>query len=276
MKLITKLFFLYCLLGQIAAYTSDNISCWKTGFQAGLAPTTWSKRGQLTAISCNATSVLSLQNAVIPLFDMPQFNKLFHVPWLIGGYLYHVVDDETEFFVQSDYKRASAHTFTIPALTIPQIDTLSFSIVPQNHYQTIDLFFGLQRNYACTCYDFLLWYGAKVGLVHRKKVDAVFITESLTVPFENQTAAQELITKSTSPAIGLLFALEGCVCNDLSWNLRFEFVASCGPHLNQNISFDFATQSVLINPLLAPNNFIFNGITTEFYFPISFGFKYAL
>lgn len=275
MKAILKLLILSCLFGQITASDlCDNR--WSIGLQGGLAPTVWINRGEFTAISCNATSVLDLPNAVIPLFNMPQYDKLFRVPWIIGGLLYYEFDNELEFFIQSDYRRASAHTFTIPALTIPQIDTLSFSIVPQNHYQTIDLFFGLQSNYTCTCYDLLVWYGAKVGFVHRKKIDAVFITESLTVPFENKTASQKFIKKSTNPAIGLLLALEGCICDDFSWNLRFELVASCGPHLTDNISFDFATESVLINPLLAPNSFIFNGISTELYFPISFGFKYAL
>ena len=97
------------------------------------------------------------------------------------------------------------------------------------------------------------WFmGAKVGLLHRAHVDTRFITNSLTVPFENETAERRLIEKSTSPAVGTLLRIDGCFNNCFSWCLQFEMIAACGPR------------------------FINEGVQTEFYFPITFGFKYLL
>lgn len=254
----------------------DSCNRWSWNIQAGVAPTVWVNRGEFTAVSCNATEVLSLPNAVIPLFKFPQFNHLFHVPWIIGTYISYETNCGLDLFVQLDYRRAKSRTFVIPNLVIPGIDTLSFAIAPQDHYQAIDAFVGLYNQGLLECVDASWFYGGKVGLVHRSKIDSTFITNSLTVPFENETETRRLFQKNTMPAVGGLLGLTGCLCDQFSWCFQIEIVAACGPHITQNIPFDFGTESVLINPLLAPNSFINNGIQTEIYFPITFGFKYLL
>jgi hypothetical protein len=273
MKYVVRYLIPLCTMFGLQAYDCNR---WSWDIQAGVAPTVWINRGEFTAVSCNATQVLSLPNAVIPLFNFPQFNHLFHVPWIIETYFSYATDSGLDLFVQFDYRRAKSRTFVIPNLVIPGIDTLSFAIAPRDHYQAIDAFVGLYKQCLLECLDMFWFYGAKVGIVHRSKIDSTFITNSLTVPFENETATRMLIQKNTVPAVGGSLGLTGCICGNFLWRFQIEMVAACGPHITQNIPFDFGTESVLINPLLAPNGFINNGIQTEIYFPVTFGFKYLL
>ncbi|GMU19037.1 MAG: hypothetical protein AMXMBFR12_02290 [Candidatus Babeliales bacterium] len=274
MKFVRSLIFSFVFIS--GAQSCDFCNQWSWNVQVGLAPTVWTNRQSFTAISCNAVSVLDLPNAIVPLFTFPQFNQLFHVPWIVGTFLSYEFDWGLNLFVQVDYRQAKERIFTIPNLVIPQIDTLSFSIAPQDSYRTVDCFVGLYYGAPFSCMNGNWFMGAKVGLLHRTQVDTRFITNSLTVPFENETAMRRLIEKSTSPAVGTLLGIDGCFNNCFSWCLQFEMVAVCGPRVNRAILFDFATESVFINPLLAPNGFINEGIQTEFYFPITFGFKYLL
>ncbi|CAN5185036.1 hypothetical protein BH09DEP1_BH09DEP1_3050 [soil metagenome] len=256
------------------SYAQESCNNWNWNIQAGVAPTVWIDRSDFTAVSCNATSVLSLPNVLIPLFKFPQFNHLFHAPWIVGISISHESECGLDLFAQFDYRRAKERTFTIPNLIIPNIDTISFAIVPQESYQALDAFLGLQYHYALSCINAAGFCGAKVGLIHRFKMDATFITNSITVPFENETMGQRLFQKNTVPAVGAVWGLSGCISEQLSWCLQVELVAGCGPRVNTNIPFEFAIESVLINPLLAPNNFLNEGIQTEIYFPLTFGFKY--
>lgn len=265
-----------CSLLVVSEQSLGFCDRWNWNIQLGLAPTVWINREDFTAVSCNATSVLDLPNAVIPLFKFPQFNQLFHVPWIIGTYFTYETDCGLHLFAQFDYRRAKGRNFTIPRLVIPDIDTIVFSIIPQDHYQAIDVFAGIQYEYPLQCIDASGFLGGKVGLVHRASVDTTFVTNSLTVPFENETESRRLLQRNTVPAVGAMVGVSGYIGDCFLWCLQIELVAACGPHINKNIFFDFATESVFINPLLAPNNFINNGVQTEIYFPITFGFKYLL
>lgn len=272
------------LLGNIYAW-HESYDCAHTfdwcntalELRVGVAPTIWMERGDFSAVSCNATTLLQLPDAFIPLFKMPRFHSLFRVPWFIGGHFGYYLCDDQEVYAELNYQQARARTFTLNNLIIPEVDTIRFSLAPQNSYRSVQMYVGARTYWQdCWCDDLDFFAGFKFGLLHHHKVNFIFTTSSLIVPPPTPFVSSSLVlfNSSTVPSGGLHVGLQYNVgCN---WTVRFtgEIVATCGPKTNKNIPFDFATQSVFINPLLAPNSFTLDAIGTELFFPITIGVNY--
>ncbi len=245
--------------------------------RAGAAPIFWAQRENFAAISCNATSVLQLPSVYVPLFTMPQFHKLFSVPWYLGlhgGYSFY---ENQEVYAELNYRQSHARTLTLNQLVVPNIDTISFAMMPKNNYHIVDAYIGM-RSYWRLCWrdDIELFLGGKLGFAHHSKINFTFTTASVIVPPPTLFVSTNLplFFSNTVPAIGANIGLVYEVGCDFSIVLTGELVANCGPDSNANIPFDFLTQSIFINPVLAPNNFIVGPIGTEIAIPITIGLKY--
>jgi hypothetical protein len=269
---------LFCSL--ISQYCSGFDLCCQdmnVEVRAGVAPTFWTQRENFAAISCNAVSILQLPSVYVPLFNMPKFNKLFSVPWYLGLHVGYALCEDQEIYAELNYRQSHARTFTLNSLAIPNIDTISFSITPKNNYKIVDAYIGM-RNYwrSCWCDAIELFLGAKVGFVHHSKVNFTFTTASLIVPPPAPfvSSVLPLFFSNTVVAIGANIGLAYEIGCDFSLVLTGELVANCGPRANSNIPFDFLTQSIFINPVLAPNSFIIGPIGTEIAIPLTIGLKY--
>jgi hypothetical protein len=255
-----------------------DVCCDDISFEvrAGVAPTFWFDRQNFTAVSCNATSILQLPSAIIPLFKMPNFHKLFRVPWYIGLHVAFALCDDQEIYAELNYRQSHGRTFAINSLVIPNIDTIRFAMTPQNNYRIVDAYVGARYYWrTCWCEDIQAFFGAKVGFAHHSKVNFTFTTASLVIPPPAPFTSTNLplFFRNTIPAIGINGGLT-YEYNCISFVLTVEMIVCCGPRSNQNIPFDFLTQSIFINPILAPNNFIVGAIGTEIAIPITIGFKY--
>jgi hypothetical protein len=243
--------------------------------RGGIAPTAWINRDNFSAISINATSILLLPSAFVPLFQMPSFSKLFGLPWFIGIHIGSMMAPDQEIYAEINYRQAHKRIFTLNNLVIPNIDTIFFSLMPKNNYRVLSAFVGARKYWQfCSQQSVNAFFGGKIGLTHHAKTDFTFTTYSLAVPAPYTSDTLVLFRKNTGFAGGFNAGFEfdfGC---DLRIVFTAEMVAACGPNGNENIPFDYPTQSVVINPFLAPNSFIVGSIGTELFFPITIGCKY--
>jgi hypothetical protein len=184
--------------------------------------------------------------------------------------------EDQEIYAELNYRQSHARTFTLNSLVIPNVDTISFAIKPQNNYRIVDAYFGARYYWrTCWCDDIQLFLGTKIGFVHHSKVNFIFTTASLVVPPPTPfiSSSLPLFFSNNVPAIGINGGIVyDCEC--ISFVLTAELIGCCGPKSNPNIPFDFLRQSIFINPILAPNSFIVGLIGTEIAIPITVGLKY--
>lgn len=246
----------------------------------GIAPILWTQRGNFSAISCTASSLIGTPTAIITLFELPQFHHLFRIPWIVGGKIGYSLDECHECYFELNYHQAHGKQFVAAnggngVIVLPNlIDTITFTLA-MKQYAAIDWYIGA-RYFGdwCWCDRLTYFVGGKVGMLHHKKVNFTFTTNSTIVPnptgpFVSSEIPFFLISNAISG--GVNFGLSkniGC-CVDLV--ITGEVVATCAPKTNALIPFDLCTTGIAINPNLAPNAFRNASLGTEFFFPITIG-----
>lgn len=241
----------------------------------GVAPTVWRNRGDFSAVSCFAASVEPINQNVIPLFTLPKFNKLFHLPWIVGGQIGYAISDCSEIYVELNYRQASRKTFVLNNIAIPN-DTINVALNLTNKFRAIDAYVGARAywgRYWCDRVAFFL--GAKFGIVHHKSMDFNYILTPQSVPAQLALVSisdTSFTTRNTSPAGGANIGFDwsyGC-----GWSIVFmaEIVATCAPKSNAIIPLANTCTQL---PSLLPNAFLLGGNGTELFFPITLGLKYS-
>lgn len=258
-----------------------DCSCFLVQVQAGIAPVVWTRRGNFTAVSPNASLGCSSSTVgpFVPLFEMPQFNKLFKLPWTVGGLVGYWLDDCNEIYIEGNYRQASAkNSFTIA----PFISLSLFTLQPQFVFSTIskyafyDFYVGARHYFdLCWC-DSTFFIGGQVGVVHHKAVNFDLTTSSLTNTCAPafSTGLLTLFNKHTGVAAGGNFGFMFCVCDCVSVILTAEIIATCGPNGTPNIVPFVGCDADVVLPELRPTNFIIGGAGTELFFPITLGLIY--
>ena len=274
-----KAFLLIIFFSYPALIAYPEGDCFFIEGHAGIAPTVWTNRAQFTAISCTASTIVGLASPVVDLFKMPQFNNLFKLSWIVGGKVGYNIQECDQIFLEANYRRAGHKRFNVTnngiSLDIPSLDNVTFLLAMNNDFRAIDAYVGIRHYFAtCWCVDYFI--GAKAGLVYHQKVDFIFSTNSLSVPFPNGPFVSSVLpffNSSTSFAGGLMGGFHfdmGCNMNIV---ITAELVATCSPP-GAIIPFDVCTTTIEINPVIAPNNFIIGSLGTELFFPITIGFLY--
>jgi hypothetical protein len=258
-----------------------DLSCFDIQIQAGVAPVIWHKRENFSVVSCNAALGCpgSAQTAVVPLFKMPKFNKLFRVPWTIGGLFGYWISDCDEVYIEGNYRQAKAksNNFTIAPIIALPLFTLQPQFVFSNltKYKFYDFFVGLRHYFdLCWC-NSSFFIGGQIGLVHHKDINFKLTVSSITNPCNPPftTGCMRLFEKNTRVAGGANIGFDWDFCNCFSIVLTAEFIATCGPHGAQNLAFPSCTADIIL-PELRPDAFFVGSIENEFYFPVTLGFKY--
>lgn len=245
---------------------------------AGIAPTVWTDRSPFYAISNNAVTTFGAASNVVPLFNMPKFNHLFKLPWIVGGHLGYAIFDTTEIYGEFNYRQARQKTLDFCAIVLPsKIDTIAFTVSPCNKYQVFDGYLGV-RYYGDLCFSDRASYfvGGKFGLLHRKKVNFRFTTNSVVAPFAAGAFASQTYTlfeAENLPASGISAGINFNAWCGLSVFLSAELVATCGPTNTTPIYFNAST-ATSIDPNLAPSDFIVGQVGVELFFPITVGLRW--
>lgn len=260
----------------------DPCGCFNFQVHAGIAPIIWTKRDSFAAISCNASlgCPTSSIGPVVPLFEMPKFNKLFKLPWTVGGKIGYVWGDCAEIYVEANYRQARAkNNFTVQANIALDLFTLQpqFVFNSLSKYSFYDVYVGVRHYFdLCWCEPVSFFVGGQIGVVHHKGVDFRLTTSSLSNPCAAAFTSNPFILfeKHTSFAGGANFGFDYCWCDCISLVLTAEIIATCAPGGSvTNIAFaDCVADQVL--PELRPLGFIVGSSGTELIFPITVGLQY--
>ena len=73
---------------------------WDVQLQAGVEPIRWSNRGNFSLIQCAGVQAA---NPINVLFELPQFNHFYKVPWTVGGQFGYHHSDNVRLYVEVDY-----------------------------------------------------------------------------------------------------------------------------------------------------------------------------
>ncbi len=248
-----------------------------------------------------------------------KFSDIFHQGVLhVGVELGHNICENSVCFLEFIYNRASGKSDCIdPFITnqasagctpdcdksdcsvscktdcCPTGDTLSAFASVQNEYDDYQAYGGYLGSRHFTnrfwCDSTAFWYGFKVGILHRNRVDATtnivynIDSENCTQCTEDTTIEQclsrAIFCKSNSVSGGLQMGFDYCYNDCLSFQLGFEVVAACGLRGNKNHAIDINTltcddnQSVT-NCLALPSNIIVSNTGAVVNFPIWFGLRW--
>lgn len=246
-------------------------------FFAGVAPSIWTSRGDFSLVSCNAlAAVPPAPDVVIPLFEMPRFNKLFHVPWIVGGQIGYAITCNFEVFLQVDYRQASTRNpFVVTGVTIPN-DVVNITWNIRDRYRAFDAFIGARYYWGRWWCDRIAFFlGGQFGLVHRKNINFDATVTSTLCPGSAALTITNagLFLRNTVPAAGFNIGIDWCFGCGWSGILMIDIVGACGPRSNMFVTGLNTGCNQLPSEL--PKDVIVGGIGTEVFFPVVIGVKYS-
>jgi|GEM_PF-1365212 hypothetical protein len=248
-------------------------------FFAGVAPSIWTNRGNFSLISCNALSLVPpATDTVVPLFEIPRFNQLFHVPWIVGGWIGYAITCNLEVFLQVDYRQASVRSpFVLNNISIPGNQTLNATLTLNNSYRAFDAFVGARYYWGrCWCDRIAFFVGGQFGLVHRKEIDFSYVITNPTCPGSAPLTVSNvaLFLRNTVPAVGFNIGVDWCFGCGWSGFIMVDFIGSCGPRSNTfNTGLNVVSCGQL--PILLPSDAVIGGIGSEVFFPVAVGVRYS-
>lgn len=267
----------------------------------------------LTAPTCN---VGNFANILQETPRLPKFGDMFHQGVLhVGFEIGRSICERSEAFLEFVYDRASGkcYGYCNPFVTLksfvgcpasdcnsdcsssssdcdnscPTGDTLSNIASMQDNYENYQAFGGyvgarhFTKQFWCDRFSF--WYGYKVGMLHRKAVDActniVYDLSNYSVctgtTSLETTLNRSVFCKSNTVSGGLQAGFDYCYSDRLSFQFGFEVVASSGLRGNKNFPIDISSikcgQTALTNVALLPSNIIICNTGAVLNFPVWFG-----
>lgn len=225
--------------------------------QAGIVPVAWRNRGFVFG-----TNVDILSSPSSPFFQIPHFNDLYKMPWIVGGQVGWGLDCNTRVFVEFNYAQSCGHCPVVPTFS----RTLGLSA---SKYKFYDGYSGIRYYTDRICNRTSFFIGVKVGFIHHEAVNfnATIIS---TIPFTilvPATPITPLFLKNTVVSGGGHIGTDICLWGGFSLVITGEVVASRGPKGNPLIG---------INPaVLGVNSLLIHDVGTELRFPVTAGLRYS-
>lgn len=244
-------------------------------FHAGVAPIVWRSRGELDIVSCTSNDVNPL---IVVANEFPQFNKLYRVPWYIGGKLGYDFTDNAEVYLELDYLQAKRKSNTNNQFVILNPDLGQTLTLDLGKYRLFEVYVGA-RYYTNRCCNTAFFLGGKIGFTHHKHTNVQFLVNGSPIPViptdvcpVGQTGSLDnhLFGNSNVISGGFNFGLDYCWCGNWSFVLTGEIVAA-GAACSR-------TTSVFASPTPAPlfaTGVVFGGFCTELRFPVTAGIRYS-
>ena len=252
---------------------------WSLQVQGGVAPIVWRHRGELDLVSCAS-------NDVNPIFalssELPKFNKLFRVPWIVGGKVGYDFTDNVEVYVEFNYlqaKHKDVANATFPILNVAgPITRFAF-----HKYKLFDAYVGARYYWDRWCDRVAFFLGGQVGLTSHRSTKAditlngspvvlVPAVGSADCPRAATTtnARNHFFAHNTVISGGANLGFDVCFCGNWSLVVTGEIIASCGPKTHTTSTF----AALLPAPTLA-SNLIVGCFGTELRFPVTAGLRYT-
>lgn len=240
---------------------------WDLQIQAGVAPISWSNRGNFSLIQCAGVAAA---NPISPLFEIPQFHHFYKLPWTVGFQVGYHHSDNVRLYVEFDYVQASAKN-DVEVQTIG-ISPNTFVFNLQKH-RLFEAYVGARYYWDRWCERVAFFLGLKVGLVHYKHV-SYNATVTPPVPAVQFAVDAPLFNNKTRPSGGIDFGFDICFCGCWSLVITGAVIASCGPQSN-NLSLTSGSGCVVNTVVPGINNVLIGRIGTELRFPVTAGVRYS-
>ena len=230
---------------------------WDLQIQGGVAPIIWRNRGDTFGVSC----ALSPSAPLLPLFQLPKFNKFFKTPWIVGGQVGFHWSDNTRVYVEFNYSQAKGKS----DVTVASAGATAalVSVFNPTKYKVFDAYVGARYYWDRWCDRLSFFLGGKVGITHHKRIETDL---SATLGSVNSAFTFEAFNSNTVVAGGGNIGLDYCICGNWSLVLTGEVVASCGPR---------AAVFNVVTPTIGVTNLIIGGIGTELRFPVTLAVRYS-
>lgn len=282
MKATQFLFVILCAAGmaapiQAAKYAESADSCntrcyecgcnplnecsWGLQFAAGVRPIIWKHRGDFLAINCNES------NPLVVLGELPRFSNLYKTPWQVGFQLSYATSCNTNLFGEFNYAQASSKCDSY------FIDNTNLQI-NLSKFKLYEAYFGGRYYFDRWCDRVAFFLGAKVGLIHHKKIRTGSFTGTsenslITDCCDDLTRIYDFCDSHNSFAGGAHLGFDVCLTGNLSFVMTAEIVATCGCGCGNR--FDL---NIVDSAFLNASSLITPGVMTELAFPVTFGLKY--
>lgn len=237
---------------------------WDLQIQAGVNPILWRNRGPILGINCTS----SLTVPVITLFNStPKFNKLFKLPWIVGGQVGYAMSDNTRVYVEFNYSQAKGKSNVLISTDF-STPTIPFTF-NYAKYKLFDGYVGARYYWDRWCAGLSFFLGGKVGFTHHKRVNLTSLL--IAVPSLSPVTLTDLneFNRNTVISGGGNIGLDYCVCGNWSIVLTGEVVASCGPRGVGLITLPVTSSLSGFTNLLSP------AIGTELRFPVTLAVRYS-
>jgi hypothetical protein len=265
-------------------------------FHSGVSPIIWKNRGCISFLStapvscsknqttaCNTSCVTPFfiesfkcvndcTKTAITSIQIPEFNKLFRTPWIIGATLGYAIDTHQEVLLEFNYTQASNRHDYFAAQVMNTTATPVLLHINLLKYKNTSAYVGYRYNFdrmRCFPRDFLgdmAWFlGAKIGLLHHFGVRG-HIDSSFTNMVDSSKTPSFDIFKSGTAFSGMAeVGIDICFNCDWSLMIAAEIAAAHGP----------ACHGVVIPVTeLSSKSMSTAKIGTEILFPVIFGLRY--
>lgn len=243
---------------------------------AGVAPIVWRSRGELDIISCTTNDTNPL---VVLAGEFPQFNKLYKLPWYVGGKLGYDFTDNAEVYLELDYlqskrKNNTNNQFFVLDPSLGQVFTLDLG-----KYRLFEVYVGARYYTNRWCDKVAFFLGGKIGFTHHKHTSVQFLINGSPIAIiptptcpdgQTGTVNNNLFNNSNVVSGGLNLGLDYCWCGNWSFVITGEVVAAAAPCSRAT--------AVFANPTPAPlfaTGLVFGGFCTELRFPVTAGIRYS-
>ena len=245
----------------------DWFSCGSWGYQirAGVYPTIWRNRGDVVLNSCDCiTNTLATPGT--NLGELPKFNKLFKMPFIVGTQLTYAWSDCSDLYFELNFIQASPKKGTFNTVTAIN-PALALRL---GHYRAISGYVGAHYNFWqwCDCSTFFV--GAKIGAIYRSNIHAHEVTAPEASCICSEPFKRVFFKHKVKISGGANIGVNYCWCDTWAIVLTGEVVVSGGP------------RGATCVPLLHSEVIALAGgsalgvskIKTEISFPVTLGLKY--
>ena len=241
-----------------------NCGTWSYQIRGGVYPTLWRDRGDVFLNSCDCITNTPVVGD--NLGELPKFNKLFKLPFIIGTQLAYAWSDCSDLYFELNFIQAAPKKTGLNTLSAIN----SALAVRFGHYRAISGYVGAHYNFWQWCDAATLFVGAKIGAIYHYDINAHQVTAPKASCACNESFKRTFYKHATRISGGANVGIDYCWCEGWSLVLTGEVVVSGGPKGATCVALTNADIIVLAGGSALG----VSKIKTEISFPVTLGVKY--
>lgn len=259
-------------------YDSGNIACcpsrtpplvcgaWDLQVHGGIMPIHWKGLGEIDSLVCPG---LTPGVIVAKALTFPQFDRLYHIPWLVGVQLGYAYSDSLRFYLEYDASQAKSQNpcktqFPVTSAVAPAGTTLNFVLGKYKLWS-----FNVGGEYYCSrlADRVAFFFGAKLGFVRHQRTN--FGLSIVIVPDElvliDPSSCTALFNKNVTPTCGINVGFDFLLGEHWNLLINADIMANAGPQSDNKF---------MVLPS-EDSRIVISQTDTEIRFPTSVALRYS-